>query len=219
MSTFTSFSVKKLFRIALSLALLFPGVALAQNSAYPTLTGAGSPVGVITCGPLNQGQTYTDNTTGLIWTCTGTSWKLPAQIVLASAFTNSTTSFLSVPGMVLPVAANANYFYICHFVYQTTATTAAQVRFTGPASPTALFYTANFQMNVGTSTAYQAPAAVTTFSTPLSTNGALVATTNMTIDMVMHLINGANAGNVQLQIAAQITGSMTLQPGSACAPQ
>src|SRR5580692_1657745 len=203
------------------LALLFAlqTSALAQNVAYPGVTGAGSPVGVITCAAAsNSGQIYTDNPTGLVWTCVPPNWQLPAKLMLTSAYTVSSNVFTNMTGLSIPVAANTNYALICNLVYQVSSTsTIPQIRFTGPASVTAVSYSSLWQQTASAAPVFTiGPAAA--FST---TQGAAptAATTNFTLLLHLGLINGANVGTIQLQGAASVSGSFTVQPTSWCAVQ
>jgi hypothetical protein len=191
----------------------------AQNAAYPGITGAGSPVGVVACSASsNSGQLYTDNSTGLVWTCVPPTWQLPTKLMLTSAYTVSSNVFTNMTGLSIPVAVNTKYALICNLVYQVSSTsTIPQIRFTGPTSPTAVSYSSLWQQTANAAPVFTiGPAAA--FST---TQGAAptAATTNFTLLLHLGLINGANAGTVQLQGAASVSGSFTVQPTSWCAVQ
>jgi hypothetical protein len=210
--------MKKFLNLAMALLLSMPSLALAQNSAYPTLTGNGSPVGVITCSILNTGQTYTDQTTGLIWTCNSSgAWQLPTKQALASPFTVSGVTFQNVTGIVLPVAAGVSYFYICYFDYQVSTTSVIpQIKLTGPSAPTYVYYTSLWQIGASTSPVYAGPAA-SAFGTAQGASPT-AATTNFQLLIHLTLLNGVNAGAIQLQTAAPTGGSFTLE-GGACSAQ
>lgn len=203
-----------LLRLLLILSLVLPAPLVAQNVAAPIFSGAGAPVG--SCLPAG---TYYDTVTGLIWTCNNSSvWALPTKLTLLTTYTNATTTPTDVPGLTLPVAANRNYALLCYLVYQVSSTsTVPQIRFTGPVSPTSVLYSSAWQLGATTAATY-ASAAATAFSTGQKAAPTLAAT-NMVILIHAGLLNGVNAGVVQLQAAALITGTFTLQAGSWCAVQ
>jgi hypothetical protein len=70
-------------------------------------------------------------------------------------------------------------------------------------------------------TAYANVASTTaSFSTAITTFGTAGATgTNYVANISLGIINGANAGTVTLQAAANGAGTLTIQPGSFCVMQ
>jgi hypothetical protein len=58
--------------------------------------------------------------------------------------------------------------------------------------------------------------AVTAFGSPMANTGTITATTNFPDVITIGVVNGANAGTVQLQAAANGSGTLTIQPGSHC---
>jgi hypothetical protein len=137
--------------------------------------------------------------------------------VTGSAYTNATTSFTSVPGLALGVAASTNYTMHCAIVWQASAATAGpQFQITGPASPTAV----SINMVSAITATTTASAAATAFSSAMNPVGTTVtATTNEMAHIDMGLVNGVNGGTVQVQAAAQGVGTLTIQPGSYCVIQ
>ncbi len=130
---------------------------------------------------------------------------------LTSNYTNSTTTFSSVSGLSFSVAANTNYKVRCDLDYQTSATTAdVKIQWTGPASPTAVTYDLVTEVTASTLSASVA----TAFSTALSEAGTPTTATNFPLTLTLTLINGANAGTIQLQAAATGAGTITIIPGS-----
>jgi hypothetical protein len=124
----------------------------------------------------------------------------------------------NVPGLALTVGANQNYGVICYLVYQASASaTVVQFQFTGPSIPSAVIYSAQFQTAPNTP-AYFEPASAIGFSSALGASG-LTPNTNLSTLIHLGLINGPNAGTVQLQAAPQVTGTITVQAGSWCAVQ
>lgn len=206
--------MRKLLHLALALSLLIPGTALAQNVAAPIFSGAGAPTGA--CLPA---ATYYDTNSGLIWTCVGTAWQLPAKTMLLSTYTVSNSTMTNMTGLSFPVGANQNYGVICSLIYQVSSTSSVpQIQFTGPASPTNVFYSALWQLSIGGTAPAYTGAVSSAFNT-IDGEAPTVAATNMQLLLHFSLRNGVNAGTVQLQGAVQVTGTFTVQPGSWCAVQ
>lgn len=133
-----------------------------------------------------------------------------------SAYTNATTTFSNVTGLALPIAASQNYHVTCRITWQgTAATTGPKYQFTGPASPTAV---AAGMLSVVTATTF-ITASATAFSSAMANSGTVTTATNFTDVVDVSVINGANAGTVQLQAAANGAGTLTIQPGSYCMEQ
>jgi hypothetical protein len=117
----------------------------------------------------------------------------------------------NVTGLSFSVVANTNYKVRCDLDYQTSATTAdIKLQWTGPASPTAVTYDMVSEVTGSTLSASVA----TAFSTVLTEAGTPTITTNFPLTLTMTLINGANAGTVQLQAAATGVGTITIIPGA-----
>lgn len=120
-----------------------------------------------------------------------------------------TGSIGNVTDMVVPLAANTTYkIYINVAISTSTGTSPTlQLGFTGPASPTYV----NLRRIQMTSASAVANSVITSFTTFAA--GASVANTHHTIEGI--IINGVNAGNLQLQAAAAgTTPSITIAAGS-----
>lgn len=146
--------------------------------------------------------------------------KMPqTAITSGTAYTNATTTFSNVVGgsgqtLQFSVEANTNYVMSCQILWSaSSATSGPKFQFTGPASPTAVQYAV---MQAVTATT-DGTSGATAFSTSLNASGATVVTaTNEPAELSLGLVNGANAGTVTLQAAAQGSGTLTIQPGSYC---
>lgn len=135
-------------------------------------------------------------------------------LVVATAYTNATTSFTSVPGLAFAIAAGQSLTATCDLVWQGSATTTGpDYQFTGPATGSPVV-AAGMQSAV-TATTQQNHAAVA-FSSAMANTGTITATTNFVDRVVIGVINGTVAGTVQLQAAANGSGTLTIQPGSYC---
>jgi hypothetical protein len=140
----------------------------------------------------------------------------PVVQTLSTAYTNATTTFSSVPGMLFPVHAGVSYTLRCDLIWQGSATTTGpKYQFTGPGSPTAV---ASNAISAITASTY-AQVSATAFSTSMPNTGTITATTNFHDIVTLGLVNGANTGTVQLQAAANGSGTLTIQPGSFCVQQ
>lgn len=143
--------------------------------------------------------------------------QFPGTVVLTgSAYTNATTTLSNVTGLSFPVAAGTNYTAECYLTWQGSAgTTGPKWTFTGPATPTAV--------NIGATSAVTATTLTqgvsTAFGTSVNNAGTITTATNFTDRVTLGLVNGANAGTVQLQAAANGAGTLTVQPGSYCKVQ
>lgn len=135
---------------------------------------------------------------------------------ITSAYTNATTGFTSVTGLSFPVAASRNYHAVCHIVWNSSAAQAGpNYQFTGPAQFTNLV--TNTLSSVTASTFFTMSA--TTFNSRMNNSNLVFTNTNMIDTITFDLINGTIAGTVQLQASAANTGTLTIQPGSACMVQ
>lgn len=130
---------------------------------------------------------------------------------LGSTYTNATTTFSNL--LAFTAAANTSYSMACHLVYSgSAATSGPKVQITGPASPINVFY--SFQ--AATNQTVFSGAAATAFSSSLNIGATVAIATPLPYMLTMGLINGANAGTVQVQAAAQGAGTLTISPGSFC---
>lgn len=121
----------------------------------------------------------------------------PQASYVTAQYTNATTTLSDVPGLAIPVLANTNYNIICHLLYQSTTGGAgndAKVQVTGPAAPTAVSVEWTHALTTGTF--FNATA--TAFSSLMDPNGAPTGATNFGDTIRIGLINGVNAGTVQV---------------------
>lgn len=140
----------------------------------------------------------------------------PKSAYVTSAYTNATTTFSNVTALSFAVGATTNYHATCRITWQGSAgTTGPKYQFTGPAAPTAVAVGMN---SVVTATTVIAASAVA-FSSAVANTGTVTAATNFTDTIDIGVVNGANAGTVQLQAAANGVGTLTIQPGSYCSIQ
>lgn len=139
-------------------------------------------------------------------------------VTSGTAYTNATTTFSDVVGnagqkLTFPVTVNGTYQVSCNILWQgSAATTGPKFQWTGPASPTSV--TASLNTAVTSVSTIQATA--TAFSSPMADTGVITTATNFIANVTLGLVNGANAGNVTLQAAANGAGTLTIQPGSSC---
>ena len=135
------------------------------------------------------------------------------RTILTSAYTNATTTASNVTGLSFSAAANTNYSWTCDLYFQGSAGTAGlDITVTGPASPTNVFY--SYDEESGVTSAHSGVASA--FATKIAGNASVTGTKNLHARVTLGLINGANAGTVQLQGSATGAGTVTIQPGSFC---
>lgn len=140
-------------------------------------------------------------------------------------YTNATTTFSNVvgvgagasAGLAFPVEARGRYTLHCSIVWSASAATAGpQFQITGPASPTSI----SISMLSAITATTTASAAATAFASALNPVGATVTNgVNERAEIDMGLVNGVNAGTIQLQAAAQGVGTLTIRQGSSCTLQ
>lgn len=161
---------------------------------------------------------YYDN---IIFDCSGGLWtaevtgtlNAPVAQTLTTDYTNATTTFSTVSPFSFTVHAGRTYTYRCKIIWQGSAsTTGPKYQFTGPASPTKV--AASAFSAVTASTVTQATAVA--FSSAMANAGTVTTATNFVDDVQLAVINGANAGTVALQAAANGTGTLTIKAGSSC---
>ncbi len=139
--------------------------------------------------------------------------KASTAVYSTGSYTNATTTFSNVTGLSIPVGASDNYEITCRIVWQASANTAGpKYQFTGPSAPTAVAAGMN---SVVTATTVIA-ASATAFSSVMANTGTVTTTTNFADTVSVGVINGTNAGTVQLQAAANGAGTLTIQNGSYC---
>lgn len=174
-----------------------------------------APTSVTAYTITEPGAAPTNNNSAKLFTTAGVASFAKNQVTAFStgSYTNATTTFSSVTGLSFSVDASSNYSMECHLYWQGSATTAGiKAQITGPASPTAVFI--GLHQPLTASTYNDAVAAA--FSTSLGVTTAITPTTNFEAVLTMGLVNGVNAGTVQIQLAAEGAGTLTLQNGSYC---
>jgi hypothetical protein len=137
---------------------------------------------------------------------------LAQAVEITASYTNATTTFSTVTGMSWSIAAGKNYSVDCTFVGQGSATTAGpKFQLTGPASPTLV----KLMVDGGTNATAYANAVATGFSSANTALGTLGAGTT---DFIWHVnadvVNGATAGTLALQAAANGAGTLTISGGT-----
>jgi hypothetical protein len=139
----------------------------------------------------------------------------PVTIVLHAAYSNATTTFSNISDgtrtMSWPILANTDYKLSCDFTWQGTATTTGpKFQITGPASPTLVGVNLDSAVT-STSSLY---ASASAFSSPVANSGTITITTNFPAQLTANVANGANAGTLVVQAAANGAGTLTIVSGS-----
>lgn len=126
---------------------------------------------------------------------------------------NSTLVLSDVTGLAFSVLAATTYVFE-FFCYTSSVvnTTGLVLAVNGPASPTYLRYASN---TVGASNALFAAGTNAFEGTITSTANSAVAAAPVVMVLTGHLVNGVNAGTVQLRMRSEIdTSQATVQRGS-----
>ena len=144
----------------------------------------------------------------------------PQTVYATAGYTNATSGFTNVTGLSFAVAANTSYHATCYMTWNPGGATTVGPKYiwTGPASPTAV--TAAGILAKTVTTASYLSVAVASFATTLDDAVAVTASITQTDTLSIGVINGANAGTVQLQAALHsASGTYTLSNGSYCSVQ
>lgn len=207
--------------------------AMTQDGVVGTaVTNIGGNGGVASAGSWGIGtnttagtQTPTLTNLSIVADATNHIVQMPYNtVVLTTAYTNATTTFSNVQDATphaLGFAVNANETMVvrCKLLYQASATTDGLIlQWTGPSSPTAFESDMQYATTYATAINGVFIAPVTALSTQLPTTGVVVnaATTNYNAIVHATLVNGANAGTLQLQAKGVGTGTLTIGAGSFC---
>jgi hypothetical protein len=98
--------------------------------------------------------------------------------------------------------------------WQASANTAGpQFQLTGPSSPTNVVL--NLRSAV-TTTTFINPAAAAAFSTAVANSGTVTTATTLSAYLNFEVTNGLTAGTINVQAAANGTGTLSIIPGSYC---
>lgn len=152
------------------------------------------------------------------FTFDGTAWNTSQPVVTTqvAAYTNATTTFSSIPEHNFTIAAGKFLSIVCRLTWQGSAnTTGPKYQVTGPASPTAVQVGLNSPITAATAANVSA-ATTNAFSQAVANTGTITTATNFTDTLSITIQNGANAGVVQLQAAANGAGTLTENAGSQC---
>lgn len=189
----------------LLLAGLCASLAMAQ---LPNISPV-DPAGNCTAG------LWINSATGAVWACNGNNWAKSGgpSMLTGAAYTNATTTLSNVTGLSFPVAANQNYTADCTIIWQGSAgTTGPKYTFTGPSSPTAV----NIAVVSAVTASTYSQGVSTAFGTSVNNTGTITTATNFVDSVKLSLINGSTPGTVQLQAAANGSGTLTIAQGSFC---
>lgn len=138
----------------------------------------------------------------------------------ADVTVSASTSQTNATGVSWSVAANTNYQFFCDLISNTVETGSSggglAIQFTGPASPTSIQYGSIFSY---ATTVAGGATAFSSVITPIPAGTLNTTVSALATHIAGALLNGANAGTVQLQFA-EATGtastSTTLKKGSFC---
>lgn len=143
---------------------------------------------------------------------------IPYTSFLTTTYTNATIStYTSITGLSFPISASRNYHAYCRILWQGSAATASPTyQFTGPSGAAAIFATLLTPITINS---LEAQTVLTYVTTLANTSGAVTPVSNFVDTIDVSILNGANAGTVQLQAHATGSGTLTISAGSFCQAQ
>lgn len=135
-----------------------------------------------------------------------------------SVITTSDTSenlgvgFVDATGLSFAVAASKTYHFEFYVLYTAAATTTGLfLGVTGPASPTAIAYEVRLPFNAATTSSRN----LTAYEGGTTGTGSASATDSMLAKMTGILVNGSNAGTLQVRFQTEVpTFAVVIKAGS-----
>jgi hypothetical protein len=185
-----------------------PDVRGIRETAGPTL---------LTLGAVADGEYLRRSGATLVGgTPSGGGGSAPKYVRKAANQTHALVAYANVTDLVFALLANTAYNFRFLVAYQSAATTTGiGLAMTFPASPTSIQY---FQEYGGNLTAATAGASGTTFATAADTGATSIAVqtaaTSYKAEVEGLIVNGANAGNLQLRVRAEVAAQVTIMAGS-----
>jgi hypothetical protein len=127
---------------------------------------------------------------------------------LTSDYTNATTTLSDVTGLSFAVDASGVYEFVFMAIWKKSNADGWKHTLTGPASPTQIHWTP-----------FHSPSTLAVSTDPINAFSTVSLNASGVTAFVLTpiwgiLINGANAGTVQLQAAAYTSGTLTVSKGS-----
>lgn len=203
-------------------AVVATALFLIPINLYGQTLGTSTPIPEGTC---NAGVATTDILCAdalthalVINNNNGGALNIPQTFYVTAQYTNATTSFTNLTGLVWPVVSGRSYHASCRITWQASQSTAApKYQFVGPTGFTSMLAS----MWSVTSAAVFQTKVVTTYSSALANTTNVDALSNFTDIIDFMLINSGTpaAGVVNVQAAANGTGTLTVQAGSNCVVQ
>ncbi len=196
--------------------IFFIGLVLLSSSVSAQVLGTNTIIPEGTCGAgVSANAILCANSADHVVSVNsnaGTLTNFPTTVYSTASYTNATTTLSNITGLSFPVSASRNYHATCRVTWQASGTTGPKYQFTGPAAPTAVMVGGTLAKTVTTASQLSAVA----YATVITDAVAVTTLTNFTDIIDIGLINGVNAGTVQLQAAEQGAGTLTVQNGSFC---
>ena len=152
---------------------------------------------------------------------TGTASGLTAGLAVAmtkevvtritSDFSTSSTTLVDVTGGTAAMLANKDYIVEVDILFQSTVTTTGLwLALNGPASPTSVSYQYHIPVSA---VAFHARIAAA-YDAGSATTDVAVANTTYYVKLFGFVRNGANAGNLQLRLAAENANAVSIRTGT-----
>lgn len=182
------------------------GAALFDGATSPTFTtpALGTPSALV-------GTNITGTATGLT---AGAAQSLTTEVTnrVGADFTTNSTTLVDVTDGAVAMVANADYtIEIWALVQSSATTTGVWLSLDGPASPTSVSW--GYAMATSTTAAAQR-FGNSAYNTGSATNDIPAANTTYSVQIHGMVRNGANAGNLQLRLAAETAANVKVMEGT-----
>ncbi len=189
----------------------------ATQLILDTKSSAGDPAGVGTGGGM-----YYNSSNNRFRCYEASTWKNCTSGTIRTTADRATgsTSYSDVTGLTFAVNASTDYNFSCSLVFQSAATTTGfAFSVNGPASPTFIDYTVNYQTaaNATGSTTLMTSRHDTAYNAMAAVLNTIAATTNLRATIEGTISNGTNAGTVAVRFLSEVNASnITVKKGSYC---
>lgn len=139
------------------------------------------------------------------------------MVSLATDATVSSTAFVNLTGLAVPLLASTSYEISCSLTWTESASTAAlNFEVTQPGSPTATVTNYSITTTAGASSVSYVNASISTPSAALGPTAGVTTAAPLPAQLNFGILNGSTGGTWQLKVAPQGAGTLVVKAGSFC---